>query len=466
MTTTRPNTVPSPDDIRGLQQAAIDHLFVGTRNAAQLAEDGGPMIVNDADGIYFTDSTGRQYVDGISGMYFRNAGHGRDEIAEAIYEQLKQVSMHVYVASTSSTVRLAARLAQIAPGGLTRTFFTSGGSESNETSIKMAQAYHNRTGGKGRFKVISRKGSYHGGTWGTMWLGSHPFLPREEYQPVPSHAVHVPNPNPYRCELGGSTPEECAELCANAVEEAILFHHPDSVSAVIGEPITQPLGGVVPGPGYWDRVREICDKYGVLLIFDEVITGFGRTGDWFGADTVGVVPDIMSFAKGVTSGYFPMGGSIATAEVSDVFSGGPDKTFKHMFTYTGHPAGAAGAMANLDIMEREDLPGNARQRGEQLGERLQEMMEKHPSIGDVRGLGLIQGIEFVKDRDTKEHFGPEVDWGPRITQALVDRGIWIRVGAYILPLAPPLMISADEIDALCTAIDESITEVETAVGVG
>ena len=248
MTTTRPNTVPSPDDIPGLRQAAIDHLFIGTRNAAQLAEDGGPMIVEDADGIYFTDSTGRQYVDGISGMYFRNAGHGRDEIAEAIYEQLKRVSMHIYVASTSSTVRLAARLAQIAPGGLTRTFFTSGGSESNETSIKMAQAYHNRTGGKGRFKVISRKGSYHGGTWGTMWLGSHPFLPREEYQPVPSNAVHVPNPNPYRCELGGSTPEECAELCANAVEEAILFHHPDSVSAVIGEPITQPLGGVVPGP--------------------------------------------------------------------------------------------------------------------------------------------------------------------------------------------------------------------------
>ena len=466
MTTTRPNTVPSPDDIRGLQQAAIDHLFVGTRNAAQLAEDGGPMIVNDADGIYFTDSTGRQYVDGISGMYFRNAGHGRDEIAEAIYEQLKQVSMHVYVASTSSTVRLAARLAQIAPGGLTRTFFTSGGSESNETSIKMAQAYHNRTGGKGRFKVISRKGSYHGGTWGTMWLGSHPFLPREEYQPVPPHAVHVPNPNPYRCELGGRTPEECAALCANAIEEAILFHHPDSVSAVIAEPITQPLGGVVPGPGYWDRVREICDKYGVLLIFDEVITGFGRTGDWFGADTVGVVPDIMSFAKGVTSGYFPMGGSIATAEVSDVFSGGPDKTFKHMFTYTGHPAGAAGALGEP---RHHGAGGPARQRpttGRAVGRTAAGDEREAPVDRRRARRGLIQGIEFVKDRDTKEHFGPEVDWGPRITQALVDRGVWIRVGAYILPVAPPLMISADEIDALCTAIDESITEVESAVGVG
>ena len=165
-------------------------------------------------------------------------------------------------------------------------------------------------------------------------------------------------------------------------------------------------------------MRETCDKYGVLLIYDEVITGFGRTGEWFGADYVGVNPDIMSFAKGVTSGYFPMGGSIATAEVSDVFSGGPDKTFKHMFTYTGHPAGAAGALVNLEIMERENLPENTRQRGEQLNERLHEMKEKHPSIGDVRGTGLIQGIEFVKDRETKEHFGPETDWGPRITQAL------------------------------------------------
>ena len=377
------------------------------------------MIVNDADGIYFTDSTGRQYVDGISGMYFRNAGHGRDEIAEAIYEQLKQVSMHVYVASTSSTVRLAARLAQIAPGGLTRTFFTSGGSESNETSIKMAQAYHNRTGGKGRFKVISRKGSYHGGTWGTMWLGSHPFLPREEYQPVPPHAVHVPNPNPYRCELGGRTPEECAELCANAVEEAILFHHPDSVSAVIGEPITQPLGGVVPGPGYWERVREICDKYGVLLIFDEVITGFGRTGDWFGADTVGVVPDIMSFAKGVTSGYFPMGGSIATAEVSDVFSGGPDKTFKHMFTYTGHPAGAAGAMANLDIMEREDLPGQRPTTGRAVGrtaagdEREVRVDRRHPRRWADSGHRVRQGPRDQRTFRPGSRLGPPHHTGPR-----------------------------------------------------
>ena len=372
--TTQPRvTVPALDDANGLHMAAVDHLFVGTRNATQLAEEGGPLMLVGSDGIYVDDMEGNRYIDGIGGMYFRNTGHGREEIARAVYEQLKDVSMHVYAGSTPSTVQLAAKLVELTPGDLTKTFFTSGGSESVESALKLAQGYQNRVGDRGRYKVISRKGSYHGATWGTMWLGSHPFLPREEYQPVPSHVVHVANPNPYRCEFGGLTPEECAELCANAVEEAILFHSPDSISAFIAETVSQPLGGVVPGPGYFQRVREICDRYGVLLIFDEVITGFGRTGKWFGADTVGVTPDIMTIAKGLTSGYFPMGGAIASKRVSDAFTGGPDATFKHMFTYTGHPGGAAAALANLEIMEREGLVENCRIQGERLWDRLQEI---------------------------------------------------------------------------------------------
>ncbi|MCH8818588.1 MAG: aspartate aminotransferase family protein, partial [Chloroflexi bacterium] len=421
MATPTQTHVPAPDDATGLHMAAVEHLFVGTRNAAQLAEEGGPLMLVGSDGIYVDDMEGNRYIDGIGGMYFRNVGHGREEIARAVYEQLKDVSMHVYAGSTPSTVRLAAKLAELTPGDLTKTFFTSGGSESNETSLKLAQGYHNRTGERGRYKVISRKGSYHGATWATMWLGSHPFLPREEYQPVPSHVVHVANPNPYRCEYGGQTPEECAELCANAIEEAILFHSPESVSAVIAEPVSQPLGGVVPGPGYFERVREICDRYGVLLIFDEVITGFGRTGKWFGADTVGVTPDIMSIAKGLTSGYFPMGGTIASKRVSDAFTGGPDATFKHMFTYTGHPAGCAAALANLEIIEREGLVENCRIQGERLSERLLEIKDRHPIVGDVRGIGLLQGLELVKDRKTKEHWPASAEIGPKITQGLMDR---------------------------------------------
>ncbi len=460
-------TVPSATDSRALHDSANAHLFVGMNNAAQLAEEGGPAIVVGGKGIKFRDIEGHEFVDAISGMYFRNVGFGRDEIARAVYDQLREVNMHAYASAAPATIQLAAKLAQITPGSLSRTFFVQGGSEANETSLKMAQAYHVRMGQRGRYKVISRRGSYHGGTIGTQWLGAHPGFPRTDYQPVPAHAtVHIGQPNPYRCEYGGRTPEECAQKCAQALEDAILFEGPDSVSAFLAEPVSQPLGGVVAGPGYWPRVREICNKYGVVLIFDEVITGFGRLGTWFGADFVGVTPDIMSFAKGVTSGYFPYGGSIATKEVADVFSGGADKTFKHMFTYTGHPAGAAAGLKNLEIIEREGVIENARARGVQLKDRMQEMKEKHPVVGDARGAGLIQGLEIVKDRKTKEHFDAKVGVNTRLTASLKKRGIWLRVPAYILPVAPPLIITADEVEHLTTALDESLTELEKGLGVG
>ena len=458
-------TLPSPTDNAALQDAANRHLFVGMTNAAQLAEEGGPLVMQSAEGVHVTAMDGKRYIDGISGMYFRNAGHGREEIAKAIYDQLASISMNVYAGATPATIQLAAKLAEITPGDLTRTFFCQGGSEANESSIKMAQAYHVRRGDRGRFKVISRRGSYHGSTYGTMWLGGHPGFPRTDYQPKPANVVTVAGPHHYRCEFGSTSPEQCGELSAKAIEDAILFEGPESVSAVIGEPVSQPLGGVIPPSNYWPMVREICDRYGVLLIFDEVITGFGRLGTWFGADFVGVTPDIMSFAKGITSGYFPVGGTIATAQVADVFSGGPEKTWSHMYTYSAHPGGAAAALKNLEIMERENLVENARVRGEQLSERLEEMKEKHSMVGDVRGAGLIQGIEFVADRETKEHFDPSLRVNARLTEKLIERGVWIRVPAFIVPIAPPLIITADELDGLCEAIDESLGEVEKELGV-
>ncbi|MET0849710.1 MAG: aspartate aminotransferase family protein [Candidatus Rokuibacteriota bacterium] len=461
---TPPIHVPDPEDLAGLQLAAREYLFVGMWNAEQLAAEGGPIVPVASKGINFRDLAGNEFIDAIGGMYFRNVGYGRDEIAAAVARQLEQVSMGVYAAAAPATIRLAARLAQLAPGDLSRTFFTTGGSEANETSLKLAQAYHVRQGARGRFKVISRRGSYHGATYGTQWLGGHPGFPRTDYQPMPAHVAHIGQPNPYRCEYGGRTPEECAELCAWALEEAILFHGPESVSAFIGEPVSQPLGGVVPGPGYWPRVREICDRYGVLLIFDEVITGFGRLGAWFGADYFGVTPDIMSFAKGITSGYFPYGGSIATRRVADAFLGGADRTFKHMFTYTGHPAGAAAGQVNQDIIEREGLVDNARARGEQLRERLAETMARHPIVGDARGVGLLQGLELVRDRRTKEHFPAEAGLGARLTESLRKRGVWLRVPAFVLPIAPPLVISTQEIDHLSDVVDAALGEVERELG--
>jgi putrescine aminotransferase len=459
------NQLPDADNPAELRQAVLDHMHVGMTNQTLLAEEGGPLIMASGDGIYVTDIEGNRYIDGISGMYFRNAGHGRNEIAEAVYEQLKTVSMNVYSGATPVTIRLAAKLAQITPGNLTRTFFCQGGSEANESSLKMAQAYHVRRGDKGRYKVISRKGSYHGSTYGTMWLGGHPGFPRTDYQPKPANVVTVGQPHYYHDTYGTSSAEENGERAAQEIEEAILFEGPDSISAVIGEPVSQPLGGVVPPPNYWPMVREICDKYDVLLIFDEVITGFGRLGEWFGADFVGVTPDIMSFAKGITSGYFPVGGSISTGKVADAFAGGPEKVWSHMYTYSAHPGGAAAAFANLEILERENLVENARIRGEQISESLSEMQKKHVIVGDVRGVGLIQGIEFVKDRQTKEHFDSSVGVNAMLTEELRTRGVWIRVPAYILPLAPPLTITADETDNLTGIIDEALGAVEARLGV-
>ncbi len=446
-----------------LRQAALDHIFVGMTNQAMLGEEGGPLIAERGEGIYIYDVEGNQYIDCISGMYFRNTGHGREEIARAIYEQISNLSANVYASVTPAAIELATEIANLTPGELTRTFLCQGGSEANESALKLAQAYQMRVGEKGRYKVISRRGSYHGATYGTMWLGEHPGFPRTDYQPKPPHAVHVPAPYFYRCEFNSDSPEQCGELAARAIEKAIISEGPDSVSAVIGEPVTQPMGGVVPPENYWPMVREICDRYGVVLIFDEVITGFGRLGEWFGAQVVNTQPDIISFAKGITSGYFPLGGCIADRRIADVFAGGPEKTWSHMYTYSAHPGGVAAGLKNLEIMKRENLVENARERGVQLAERLAQMQERHEMIGDARGMGLVQGMEMVADRATKRSFPPEAAIGMRLTDALKRRGVWLRVGAYILPVSPPLTVTAQELDELCDAIEDAVIEVEGAL---
>ena len=451
----------SPSELR---RAALDHIFIGMNNHALLGEEGGPLIVERGEGIYIYDVDGDRYIDGISGMYFRQVGHGREEIARAIYEQISDLSANVYASVTPAAVELATEIANLTPGDLSRTFFCQGGSEANESSLKLAQAYHVRMGDRGRHKVISRRGSYHGATYGTMWLGEHPGFPRTDYQPKPSNVVHVPAPHFYRCEFNSESPEQCGELAALAIEKAIISEGPESVSAVIGEPITQPLGGVVPPDNYWPMVREICDRYGVLLIFDEVITGFGRLGEWFGAEVVNTMPDIMSFAKGITSGYFPLGGCIADSRIANAFAGGPEKTWSHMYTYSAHPGGVAAGLKNLEILKRENLVQNARERGAQLADRLAAMKDRYEIIGDARGVGLVQGLELVADRATKQSFAPEVGIGGRFTDALKKRGVWIRVGAYILPVSPPLSITADEMDELCDAVEESLAEVTESLG--
>ncbi len=443
-----------------LAQSANKHMYIGMINESSLEKEGGPLIIKSSEGIYLNSVDNQQYIDGISGMYFRNAGHGREEIAKAIYDQISSVSMNVYAGVTPKSAELAKKLSDITPGALSKTFFCQGGSEANESSLKLAQAYHVRNGEKGRFKIISRNGSYHGSTYGTMWLGGHPGFPRTDYQPAPNNLIHVRQPDFYRKNHKTENIEEFTDSCIKEIEEKILFHGPESISCFLGEPISQPLGGVVPHESYWPRVREICNKYGILLIFDEVITGFGRIGEWFGSDFFNVEPDIMSFAKGITSGYFPLGGSISSSKIASAFDGDPSNAWSHMYTYSAHPGGAAAALKNLEILEKEDLITNAKDRGKQLFERLEEIKNKSRIVGENRGVGLLQGLELVKDKESKEHFDSSLKINQILTQKLKDRGIWIRVPAFIIPISPPLTVTSGEIEHICLSVEESLKELE------
>jgi len=457
-------TTHSPSEVKALQESALEHLWVYLREPSDMAEKGDPTIFVSGEGVHVTDANGITSIDGMSGLWLKNVGYGRKEIADAAYEQMLNLTYMPLGTTTEPTIRLAEKISQIAPGDMTRSFFTSGGSEAVETAMKLARAYFKRVGEPNRTKFISRKGSYHGATMGALALGGSHLYPKLDYEPLMPGVFHVPQPLPYRCELGGQSPEECAELCVNAIEEMIKFQDPETIAAVFAEPVSSPLGCVVPADNYWPRLREICDKYGVLLIADEVITGFGRTGKMFATEHWGVVPDMMTVAKGLTSGYIPMGGCITRGEISDAFIGSPKASFKHVITFGGHPVAAAAALKNIEIMENEGMIANSAKQGAYLLDGLKEMKDKYMIIGDVRGLGLFCGIELVADRETKEYFPAEADLANRITQGFADNGLLLR-GGDRMNVAPPLCITSSEVDELVTIMDKVFGEVSQALGV-
>ena len=454
----------TPSEVKSLQESALEHLWVYLREPSDMAEKGDPTIFVSGEGVHVTDALGNTSIDGMSGLWLKNVGYGRKEIADAAYEQMLKLTYMPLGTTTEPTIKLAEKISQIAPGDMTRSFFTSGGSEAIETAIKLSRAYFKRVGEPNRTKFISRKGSYHGATMGALALGGSHLYPKLDYEPLMPGVFHVPQPLPYRCEFGGETPEECAELCVNAVEEMIKFQDPETVAAVFAEPISSPMGCVVPGDNYWPRLREICDKYGVLLIADEVITGFGRTGKMFATEHWGVVPDMMTVAKGITSGYIPMGGCITRGEISDAFIGSQKASFKHVITFGGHPVAAAAALKNIEIMENEGMVENAAKQGAYLLDGLKEMKEKYQMIGDVRGLGLFCGLELVADRETKEYFPPEADLANRITQGFADNGLLLR-GGDRMNVAPPLCITSSEVDEIVTTMDKVFGQVSKDLGV-
>jgi adenosylmethionine-8-amino-7-oxononanoate aminotransferase len=446
-------------------RAAVEHLWMHNRGWVDLAEQGGPLIATDGRGVRIKDADGHWWFDANAGYVCVNVGYGRTEIADAAYEQMRRLAYFPGGSTTEPVAKLAEKLAAITPGDLSRTFFCSGGSEANEGAVKIARAFHKRAGEPTRYRIISREDSFHGALGVTMWLGGMAGRPRNDYEPPPPGLIYAPQPNPYRFERFGRTPEEAAVRCARAVEDLIRFHGPDTVAAFIGEPIAVPPGVAVPPDPYWPLVREICDKYGVLLIADEVITGFGRTGRMFACEHWGLVPDIMSVAKGIVSAYLPLGATIARAPIAEAFSGaGKNRYLQHILTYGGHPVPAAAALKNIEILEREGLVDNARTKGQYFLSKLNELKERHAIIGDVRGLGLLLGIELVKDRATKEPHGTEAKVGERLTAEFEKRRVVLRPGSGTFWVGPALCITRDEVDELVEAIDGAIGAVAAQLG--
>ncbi|GAA3618853.1 aspartate aminotransferase family protein [Marihabitans asiaticum] len=442
------STTPAGTD---RQAAARDHLWQHFARHS-LYEDGGqvPMIVR-GEGHHVYDEQGKEYIDGLAGLFVNQVGHGRTEIAEAMAKQAGQLAYFpLWSYAHPMAVDLAERVASLAPGELNRVFFTSGGGESVESAWKLAKQYFKLTGKPGKHKVISRAIAYHGTPQGALSITGLPPL-KEMFEPLVPGAHKVPNTNFYRAPAPFDTDEKAfGRWAADQIEAAIEMEGPDTVAAVFLEPVQNAGGCFPPPPGYFDRVREICDEHDVLLVSDEVICAFGRVGDMFGSQAMGYQPDIITCAKGLTSGYAPMGAMIASDALFEPFKSGT-ASFAHGYTFGGHPVAAAAAMANLDIFEREGIIPHVQENAPRFRAALERLLDL-PIVGDVRGEGYFYGIELVKDKETKETFTDEESerlLRGFLSKALYDAGLYCRAddrGDPVIQLSPPLTIGPAEFD--------------------
>jgi len=407
----------------------------------------GPRILSKGEGIYVFDPNGKRYIDGLAGLWNVTLGHSQTEIADAVREQLVQLpySTNFFGFSNPPSVELAEKVASLTPGNLDRIQFTSGGSESNETNFKIARYYWKIHGYKHKTKILSRRFSYHGmASAATAATG----LPRFDQigGPFTPDFLHITPMHCYRCELDKVYPD-CGVACADALEQTILQEGPDTVAAFIVEPVAGAGGVIPPVDEYFPIVRDICTKYNILLISDEVITGFGRTGKMFGVEHWNTVPDMMSVAKGLTSGYVPLGAAIVKEEIYQaIVEKMPDNLpWLHGFTYSGHPVACAAGIKTIEILERDSVVKNAAKVGKYFQNKLKQLSDIN-IVGDVRGLGLMAAIELVKNKETKSYFEPGI--GARVAKEAYKDGLIIRPAGEVLELAPPLIITKEEIDEL------------------
>lgn len=433
------------------------------------SDSGEPFICVSGKGAYVTDSSGHRYLDGLSGLWNVNIGHGRKEMAEAAAEQMASIAYFSGYSGSATipSIMLAEKLITLAPS-MASVFFTSGGAEANETAFKTARFYWKVKGKPGKSKIISRMHGYHGVTLQAMSATGIPAY-WKMFEPRVPGFVQVATCYPYRT-VGGDAEANAGRIAADALEAAILREGPDTVAAFIGEPIHGAGGIIYPTEDYWSEVRTICNRYDVLLIADEIITGFGRTGCWFGLEHWNITPDILSFAKGVTSGYLPLGGIMVSQSIHDAIeSVEPANRWMHGYTNSGHPACCAVALRNIEIIREEKLVENAEKMGNLLFRELQNVFGDHPNVGDIRGgKGLMAALEFVTDRQSKQNFPMSRDFANRLRRELQAQGVITRtrsaVGEHPAPgdqvlFAPPLIVSEDEIHDMVRTTKKTVDSV-------
>lgn len=424
--------------------------------------DNAPIMITGASGVRITDIDGRETIDAVGGLWNVNLGYSCDPIKKAISDQLDRLPYYSGFAGTTNdaAIELAFELQEwFEPEGMVRAFFTSGGSDSVETCLRLARQYHFTRGEPGRTKFLSLKKGYHGTHFGGASVnGNNRF--RTAYEPLLAGCHHIPCPYVYRNPFNETDPEKLGAFCAQALEDEIDFQGAGTIAAFIMEPVLGAGGVIVPPASFMPKVRDICDRHGILLISDEVITGFGRTGDWSGARHWGVRPDLMSIAKAITSGYYPFGAALISERVAETFESDSSgrANISHGYTYSAHPVGAAAAIACLAETRRIDVRPNAAARGTQLFEGLQALAKKHELIGDVRGgHGLMTAVELVSDRERKTPVEGAV--AAAVLRKAYENGVMVRITGHIILLSPPLVISEDDTQQIISAIDVALEAV-------
>jgi adenosylmethionine-8-amino-7-oxononanoate aminotransferase len=456
--------VSTPTDLARRDAAHLIHPVTSPREM----EAGGARVVVEGKGWWITDDRGRRLIDGFAGLWCVAVGHGRPEIIDAVRAQMETLEYFTtfHGASHPRAIELAEKLCAMFPREyrLDHVMFSSGGSEANETNFKLVRLYWAMRGEEQRTKIVARHHGYHGLTIATMTAtGIMPM--RWRFGPEAPGFAHVPAPYCFKCELGLTYPS-CRLACADELERLVEREGADTIAAFIAEPVIG-AGGIIPPPNdYFARIREICDRHGILLILDEVVTGFGRTGAMFGFERYGVRPDVVTLAKGITSGYLPLGASVVSAEIYQTIRARlPDQMpISHGFTYMGHPTCCAAALANLELIERERLPENAAAVGAYLLERLREAIGGFDSVGEIRGEGLMIGIELVADKATRRGFTRPHSACARVESEAWERGLYVRaLGTEVVGLAPPLTIDRDCADQIVAILAASIAAMEADV---